>query len=252
MNRREFITLLGGTAVAWPLAARAQQARRLPTIGFLGSGTTAALGGWTAAFVKRLRELGWIEGRTVAIEYRWAEGRNERSAEFAAEFVRLNVDAIVTVGTPTTVAATHATSIIPIVFVAAGDPVGTGLVASLARPGGNVTGVSNQQSDVAAKRLGLLREVVPDLSRLAIIGNTENSVTAQEMGEVENAARKLGLAVSTLEIRRAADIAPAFKELKSLVDALYVCTDGLTIGNRVRINTLGRCTAIGSNSKAEV
>jgi len=237
-TRREFITLLGGAAATWPLAARAQQARRLPTIGFLGSGTAAALGGWTAAFVKRLGELGWIEGRTVAIEYRWAEGRNERSAEFAAEFVRLNVDAIVTVGTPTTVAATHATSIIPIVFVAAGDPVGTGLVASLARPGGNVTGVSNQQSDVTPKRLELLREVVPGLSRLAIIGNTENSVTAQEMGEVENAARTLGLAVSTLEIRRAADIAPAFKELKSLVDALYVCTDGLTIGNRVRINTL--------------
>jgi putative tryptophan/tyrosine transport system substrate-binding protein len=238
MKRREFFTLLGSVVAAWPLAARAQQARRLPTIGFLGSGTAAALGGWTAAFVKRLRELGWIEGRTVAIEYRWAEGRNEYSAEFAAEFVRLNVDAIVTVGTPTTVAATHATSIIPIVFVAAGDPVNTGLVASLARPGANVTGVSNQQSDVAAKRLGLLREVVPGLSRLAIIGNTENSVTAQEMGEVENAARTLGLAVSTLEIRRATDISPAFEELKSVVDALYVCTDGLTIGNRVRINTL--------------
>lgn len=210
----------------------------MPTIGFLGSGTAATLGGWTVAFVKRLRELGWIEGRTVAIEYRWAEGRNERSAEFAAEFVRLNFNAIVTVGTPTTVAAIHATSIIPIVFVAAGDPVGTGLVASLARPGGNVTGVSNQQSHVTAKRLERLREVVPGLSRLAIIGNSENSVTAQEMGEVKNAARTLGLAVSTLEIRRAADIPPAFKELKRLVDALYVCTDGLTIGNRVRINTL--------------
>ena len=238
MRRRKFVTLLGGAAVGWPLAARAQQPAQLPTIGFLGASTPAIMGQWVAAFVQRLRELGWIEGRTVAIEYRWAEGRNERSAEFAAEFVRLNVEAIVTVGTPTTVAATHATSIIPIVFVAAGDPVGTGLVASLARPGANVTGVSNQQSDVAAKRLGLLREVVPGLSRLAIIGNTENSVTEQEMGEVENAARTLGLAVSTLEIRRAADIAPAFEELKSLVDAIYVCTDGLTIGNRVRINTL--------------
>src|SRR5438309_2612462 len=139
MRRRQFITLLGGAA-AWPLAARAQQAK-LPTIGFLGASTPLNWNPWTAAFVQRLRELGWIEGRTVAIEYRWAEGRNERFAEIAAEFVRKNVDIIVTAG-GAVVAAKQATSTIPIVFAVASDPVGIGLVASLARPGGNVTGSS--------------------------------------------------------------------------------------------------------------
>src|SRR5947208_6521192 len=170
MRRREFITLLGGAA-AWPLAARAQQPGKLPTIGFLVAGTPSSHGQWVAAFVQRLRELGWIEGRTVAIEYRWAEGRTERAAEIAAEFVRLKVDIIVTSATAAVVAAKQVTSVIPIVFAAAGDPVGTGLVASLARPGGNITGLSVQQPDLAAKRLELLREVVPGLRRLAILAN---------------------------------------------------------------------------------
>ena len=134
MKRREFITLLGGAAAAWPLTARAQQ-QKMPTIGFLGSATSATQGQWVAAFVQHLRELGWIEGRTVAIELRWAEGRTERYAEIAAEFVRLNVDVIVTGGTPTALAAKRATAVIPIVFAMTGDPVGTGLVAHLARPG---------------------------------------------------------------------------------------------------------------------
>src|SRR5262249_7231634 len=142
MTRREFITLLGSAAAAWPLAARAQQPGKLPTIGFLVSGTPSSHGPWVAAFVQRLRELGWIEGRTVAIEYRWAEGRADRAAEIAAEFVRRNVDVIVTSATAVIVAAMQATSVIPIVFAAAGDPVGAALVASLARPGGNVTGLS--------------------------------------------------------------------------------------------------------------
>ena len=171
IGRREFITLLGGAAAAWPLAARAQQVGKLPTIGFLVSGTPSSHGPWVAGFVQRLRELGWIEGRTIAIEYRWAEGRTERAAEFAAEFVRRNVDVIVTMATAVIAAAMQATSVIPIVFAAAGDPVGTGLVASLARPGGNVTGLSIQQTDLAAKRLELLREVVPGLRRLAILAN---------------------------------------------------------------------------------
>src|SRR5215831_661941 len=143
LRRRAFITLLGGSAVAWPLAASAQQPEKLPTIGYLGSATPASQGQWVAAFVQRLRELGWIENRTVAIEYRWAEGRTERAAEIAAEFVRRKVDVIVTSGTSLIAAAMQATSVIPVVFAAAGDPVGTGLVASLARPGGNVTGLSN-------------------------------------------------------------------------------------------------------------
>jgi ABC transporter substrate binding protein len=153
MKRRAFITLLGGAAAAWPLAARAQQPGKLPTIGFLGATTPAAQSQLTAVFVQRLRELGWIEGQTVTIEYRWAEGRSERFAEFAAEFVRLKVDVILTHNTPPVLAAKQATSIIPIVFATAADPVDTGVVASLARPGGNVTGLSSQTPDVAGKRI---------------------------------------------------------------------------------------------------
>jgi putative ABC transport system substrate-binding protein len=156
VKRREFITLLGGAAASWPLAVRAQQAGKLPTIGFLGAAPSIE-SQRIAAFVQRLRELGWIDGRNLAIEYRWAEGRDERYAEIAAEFVRLKVDVIVTVATPASLAAKQATAVIPIVFLTASDPVGTGLVASLARPGGNVTGLANQISDTSGKKLELLR-----------------------------------------------------------------------------------------------
>src|SRR6516162_9240726 len=171
MRRRAFITLLGGAA-AWSLAARAQQPAKLATIGFLGSGTPSAWSPWTAAFVQRLRELGWIEDRTIAIAYRWSEGRPERIAEIAAEFVRLKVDVIVSnaIAVPTLM---QATEVIPIVFALGLDPVGAGVVASLARPGGNVTGLSSQSADLAGKRLELLREVLPRLRRLAIIGNAD-------------------------------------------------------------------------------
>src|SRR5437588_4300345 len=171
MRRRDFIALVGSGAIAWPLAARAQQPGKLPTIGYLGANSPSDQAPWTAAFVQRLRELGWIEDRTVAIEYRWAEGRNERVEQFIAEFVRLNVDVIVTHANALVAAAKQATSVIPIVFGAAGDPVGAGLVASLPRPGGNVTGLSLQQTDTAGKRLELLHEVVPALRRLAIMAN---------------------------------------------------------------------------------
>jgi len=238
MQRRTFITLLGGAAAAWPLAARAQQqAGKLPTIGLLGANTPSAASQWVAAFVQRLRELDWIEGRTVAIEYRWAEGRSERFAEIAAEFVRLKVDVIVTWGTASVVAAMQVTSVIPIVFASAGDPVGTGLVASLARPGGNVTGLSNQAADVAGKRLELLREVVPGL-RLAILANIGSPIGVLQMREAQAAARTLGLEVATLEIRRAEDIAPAFEALKGRANALYVVSEPLVSTHRVRINTL--------------
>src|SRR5437867_5447503 len=195
MRRREFITLLGGAA-AWPLAARAQQPGKLPTIGFLVAGTPSSHGQWVAAFVARLRELGWIEGRTVAIEYRWAEGRIERYAEISAEFVRLKVDVIVTSG-GAVLAAKQSTSVIPIVFALATDPVGLGFVASLARPGGNVTGLSSQSADTAGKRLELLREVVPGLRRLAIMANVGYPGAVLEMGEVHAAARTLGLELIT-------------------------------------------------------
>lgn len=168
MKRREFLGALGGAA-AWPLTARAQQMGKLPTIGFLA--TNASI--WTpftVAFVMRMQELGWIEGRTIAIEYRWDEGSAERDVEIAGEFVRLKVDIIVATGDAVD-ALKKATSTIPIVFAFAQDPVAGGLVANLARPGGNVTGLSLQQGDLAGKRLTLLREVVPSLRRLAVLVN---------------------------------------------------------------------------------
>jgi len=237
MNRRQFITLLGGAAVAWPLAARAQQPAKLPTIGYLGTAAASAWAPWTAAFVQRLHELGWTDGRTVAIQYRWAEGRAERSAELAAELARLKVDVIVTGGNAA-LAAKQASSAVPIVFALVDDPVGMGLVASLARPGGNVTGLAFQAADLAGKRLALLREVVPGLRRLAIMANVEYPNAASEMREVQIAARTLGIDAATFEIRRAEDIAPAFEALKDRADALYVVGDALVITHRVRINTL--------------
>jgi ABC-type uncharacterized transport system substrate-binding protein len=237
LKRREFITLLCGAAAAWPLAARAQQLAKLPTIGFLGASTSSNWSHWTAAFVQRLRELGWIEGRTVAIEYRWAEGRSERFTEIAAEFARLKVDVILSVGSAAAVAK-QATSTIPIVFALAADPVGSGLVASLARPGGNLTGLSILSSDLAGKRIELLREVLPGLRRLGIIANVDSSSSVLESAEARAAARKLGLDADVLEIRRAEEIAPAFGTLKSDVQALYVCPDPLVNANHARINTL--------------
>jgi ABC-type uncharacterized transport system substrate-binding protein len=238
MKRRAFISLLGGAAVAWPLAARGQQPAKLPIIGYLGPSTRSIDVHRLGALVQRLRELGWIEGRTIVIEYRWAEGRNEHLAEVTAEFVRLKVDVIVTAGTAAVVTAKQATSVIPIVFAVAGDPVGTGLVASLARPGGNVTGLSNQSADLAGKRLELLREVVPSLRRLAILANAGSPIGVLEMREAQAAARTLGLEVVTSEIRRVEDIAPAFETLKDRAEALYVASDPLVTTNRIRISTL--------------
>jgi putative ABC transport system substrate-binding protein len=238
MKRREFITLVGGAAAAWPIATRAQQPPRLPTIGFLSSATPSAAPEGPAAFVQRLSELRWVVGSTVAIEYRWAEGRNDRFAEFGAEFVRLKVDAIVTSGTPSVLALMQATSSIPIVFVAVGDPVANGLVKSLARPGGNVTGLSNQTRDLAGKRVEILREVIPGLRRLAILANVGNDAVVLEMRDVQVAARTLGYEVITLEIRRSEDIAPAFETLRDRADAMYIVIDALVVINRVSINTL--------------
>jgi ABC-type uncharacterized transport system substrate-binding protein len=237
MRRRGFIALLGGAAAAWPLATRAQLPAKLPTIGFLGASTPSAWSHWSAAFVQRLRDLGWIDGRTVVIEYRWAEGRSERFSEIAAEFVRLKVDVILTVG-GAVVAAREATSVIPIVFAIAIDPVGTGLVESLGRPGGNVTGLSMQATDLTGKRLELLRETLPGLGRLAILANVGYPASVVEIAEVQAAARKFAYEVEVLEVRRAEDIAPAFGSLRRAVHALYVCGDALTTTNSARINTL--------------
>ena len=236
MRRRQFITLLGG-AGAWPFAARAQQPAKQPTIGFLGGQSRSTMSHLEAAFVQRLRELGWIEGSNIAIERRWVEGYDERAAEVAAEFVRLKVEVIVAGGTSNAVAAKQATSLIPIVFVA-GDPVGTGLVASLARPGSNLTGLSTQSSDIAAKRLELMREVVPGLRRLAIMANSASLAAMLEFREAGEAAGALALEVASLEVRRAEDISRAIKSIKGSADALLVAADPLLNTNRMRINTL--------------
>ena len=229
---------MGGAAVAWPLAARAQQTTKLQTIGFLYQSTPSAESARAAAFLQQLHKLGWIEGSTIAIEYRSAAGRPERMAEIAAEFVQLKVDVIVTSGTATVIALKRATTAIPIVFGAAGDPVDTGLVASLARPGGNVPGLSILSTDLIGKRLDLLRELVPGLRQLAIMANVDNALTVQEMGNVRAAAGSLGLEVAAMEIRRADDIAPAIERLKGHADALYICAEGLVNSNRVRLNAL--------------
>jgi putative ABC transport system substrate-binding protein len=243
MRRRDFIKAITVSTV-WPLAASAQQQGKVPSIAFLG-GDATAFTPWTAAFVSRLHELGWIEGRTISIEYRWSGGRPERTAEFAAEFVRLDVDAIVTIGAAVP-AVMRATTTIPIVFAAAIDPVGTGFVASLAHPGGNVTGLSVQAAEVAGKRLELLHEVVPHLRRVAIMFNAGYRGSVLEAGESRAAASTLGLEVLPLEIRRAEDIVPAFERLKTggEANALYVVQDGLVVANRTRIMTLALTTRL--------
>jgi putative ABC transport system substrate-binding protein len=237
IRRREFITLLSGAGAAWPMAGRAQQAKAA-TIGLLGTGSAAAQAQWTAAFVQRMRELGWVEGRNLAIEYRWAEGRTERLNELANDLVRLKVDVIVTHNTPGPLAAKQATSTIPIVFATAGDPVGAGIVASLARPGGNVTGLSSQSPDVAGKRLELMREIIPGLHRLAVLADTDNPFVKLDVSQLQQAGAGLGVEVATFEMRRGEDIDPAFQALKNRAQALYVPATPVAFENRIRINTL--------------
>src|SRR5262249_1718138 len=211
---------------------------RRPNIGFRACSSALDRSPWTAAFVQRLNELGWVEGRTFAIAYRWADGRSERLAEIAAEFVRLKVDVIVTSGFAVH-AAKQVTSVIPIVFAVASDPVGTGMIASLARPGGNVTGLSQQSRELAGKRLELLREIVPALHRLAAMGNVGSPSFALEIGDVQATVRALGLDIATFEIRRGEDIVPAFAAIKDRADALYVIgSDPLIVTKRVSIGTL--------------
>lgn len=238
MRRRQFLGVLGGMASTLPFAVRAQPAARVPTIGFRGPATPSVMNEWVTAFVQRLSELHWVVGNTVAIEYRWAEGRNDRLTELADEFVRLKVDAFVTAGTPPVLAMMRATSSIPIVFVAVGDPIANGLVKSLARLGGNVTGLSNLTRDLAGKRVEILREAIPGLRRLAILANVANVSVVLEMRDAQAAARTLGYEVITMEIRQAEDIAPAFETLGNRADAIYIVIDGLVFTNRATINAL--------------
>jgi putative ABC transport system substrate-binding protein len=241
LRRRQFLALLGGVAAtlpAWPHVVHAQQPGKIQTIGFLGATTPTIWSANLNAFLSRLRELGWVDGHNVVIEYRWGEGRDSRYAEFADDLVQRKVDVIVTAGTTAVIAVKKATSTIPVVFAAAGDPVRTGLVTSLARPGGNVTGLSNLQTDLGGRRLELLREVVPAIKKVAILGNVASPLIALEMDGVQAAATSLGLEGDRLEVRKTEDIVPSIESLKGKVDALYVCTDPLLTTHRVRIHTL--------------
>jgi putative ABC transport system substrate-binding protein len=257
MKRRDFIALLGGGAAAWPLAARAQTAGKLPTIGLLIPATRAAHGPWFASLVQRLNELGWIEGRTVMIEHRYAEGRSDRYDEIAAEFVRLKVDVIVTTG-PAAQQARRATSVIPIVLPLSGDPVGVGLAASLARPGGNVTGLSIMQPELASKRLELLREVVPNIRRLAIMVNPGFRDVVLEANEVQALAEPLGIEVTTLKIWRAEEVMAALESLKDHpAHSMSRPTQPLTptefpSTHSRSMRDYRRCTAFGNSSRREV
>ena len=228
MRRREIITFMVSTAASSlaPLAARAQRADKPPVIGLLVPGASPSVFRPTADLVeRRLGELGWIEGRNVIVEYRYAEGSLERAAEIAAEFVRMKVDVIVTLGDTQVLAVKRATSTIPIVMVGAGDPVGNGLVASLARPGGNVTGISSAVNETAGKRLELLRDVVPGLKRVAVLGHFANSLVGAERDAVLAAAHTLGLDTVQSAFRTEDDIAPAIESLNGRAEALYVCFD---------------------------
>jgi putative ABC transport system substrate-binding protein len=251
MKRRDFIILVGG-ASAWPLTAEAQQVDRARNIGILGSGTPASQGARYAIFVQRLGELGWIDGRTAVIDYRWTEGHSERAAEIAAAFVHLKADIIVTNGNASILAAKRATSTIPIVFPIAGDPVRTGLVASLSRPGGNVTGLSIQTDEVAGKRLGLLREIAPNLHRIGILFEAANAPSQLEMNEVQIAAGKLGLDALPLEFKQGDDAAQAVEKLKGRADALYVVGDPLLTVYQTVIGEAAIASGIPAlNSSAE-
>jgi putative ABC transport system substrate-binding protein len=231
MRRREFITLLGGAA-AWPIAARAQQAG-IYRVGWLDPGSTLT---FTRAFIDALRELGWIEEKNVAFEFRYAENHLKRLPEFAAELVRLKVDVIVAVGTLGPLAAKGATNTIPIVMTAAGDPLGSGLIASLAHPGGNITGMSLMAPDLGGKRLELLKEILPHLSRVSVLWNAANPYSALVFKETQAAGQKLSIQVESLEVRGPDDFDGAFETVKQQPsDALITVEDPLTFTHRNRI-----------------
>lgn len=240
MQRRDVLSVLIGAASfgALPPVARAQQPQSLPTIGFLGPTAAEAWRRWTKAFVDRLAELGWVDGRTVKIVYRWANGNTDRFGELAAELVALKVDLIVTSGSATRQTMKE-TSQIPIVFALASEPVATGMVASLSRPGGNVTGLSLEAADLGGKRLGLLREAVPSARRLAVLADIAYPASVLELEHIKTDAPGLGFDLLPLEVRRAEDIEPAFAGLKGHADAVYVCSaDPLMNNSRDRINAL--------------
>jgi putative tryptophan/tyrosine transport system substrate-binding protein len=234
VRRREFVSLLGSAAAVWPLAARAQQPKRPRRVGFLRTEKPPAP--WMDAFQKALRELGYEEGKNLLFEYRWAGGDDNRLPELASDLVRLNVDVIVVSGTPAILALKKATTTIPTVMAAAGDPVGTGIVKSLAYPGGNITGMSNMIPDVGGKRLQLLTDLAPTAAHIGIIWNANNPFTQLAIHESENAARKLNVRLQSMQVRTAADFDSTFETgSREQIDSLIVVEDPLTIGHRRQI-----------------
>ena len=236
MNRRELVTLLGGAAAAWPLAAPAQQSAKMPRVGFMGNSTAALEANLVGPFREGLRELGYQEGRNIVIEYRWAEGKYERFPTLIAELLAANVNVIVTAGTPASLAVKKATSSVPLVMIAVGEPVATGLVASLARPGGNITGVTSISPEIEGKRLELLREVVPGLSHIAVLWNAGSPVQVIQERETRVAADALGMKMLSLGVRTLEEIEGAFETmLRERPEALFVLADRLFLHHRKRI-----------------
>jgi putative ABC transport system substrate-binding protein len=244
MKRRDFMTLLGGGAFLRSLDARAQGVK-VPTIGILGAGAESSWAQGLSAFRKRLGELGWVDGGTVTIVTRWAEGKNDRFAEIAAEFVQQKVDVILTAGSAIP-AVRQATSTIPVVFGVAVDPLASGFVDSLAHPGGNVTGLSLQSSEMVAKRVSLLREIIPGLTRLAVLANAGYLGAAHESVTADAAARQFGIGIDPLDVRSPDDLAPAIEALRGKTKALYVCQDSFVVANVVRINRLARVAGVAT------
>jgi putative tryptophan/tyrosine transport system substrate-binding protein len=252
IGRRDFITALGGMAAAWPLAARAQQPA-IPVIGWLHAGSPESSANRVAAFRRGLNETGYFEGQNVAVEYRWAEGRYQRFPELAAELVRRQVSVIVTPGNPVAAnAAKAATSTIPIVFAIGGNPVEYGLVASLARPGGNVTGINFFVTELAAKRLGLLRELLLTAARVGVLVNPANPPTAQStVRDVQTAADDIGLQVHILNASTIREIDAAYTSLvRQRADALLVAGDGFFNSRRVQLAMLAVRHAIPATYSA--
>jgi ABC-type uncharacterized transport system substrate-binding protein len=236
MKRRSFITLLGGAA-AWPLAARAQQpVGKVARVGFMGNSTAVLEANLVGPFRDGLRELGYQEGRNILIEYRWAEGNYERFPALVAELLALPVDVVVTAGTPATLAVKKATSTVPLVMIAVGDPVGIGIVSSLARPGANITGLSSIAPDLEGKRLELLREVIPKLSRVALFLNPLNEFHTVSVRQAFAAAQALGIKLQALEVRTSEEVDGAFAAIvREKPDALLILADRVFLHNRKRM-----------------
>jgi putative ABC transport system substrate-binding protein len=253
VKRREFMALVGGAAVAWPLAARAQQ-RAIPVIGFLGGANPVGYAPQIEALRLGLRDYGYVEGRTIAIEYRWAEGRYDRLPALAADLVSRKVDVIITQGTPAASAAKQATTTIPIVMAIVGNPVDTGLVSSLARPGGNITGSSFFYAELSAKRLEIMKELMPQLSRAGVLLNPDNPAMPSIVRAMMETAKVINVTLQSIDVRHLDELEPAFEQARSQLDAVAIVEDGLFVANRARIAELAiknRLPSIGFREYCE-